>query len=394
MPTGPIDNNLPGDLAFEVGTLEENIRVIKNPPCASKPTKSFMSSRWNPIVDRPIRFALVGCGRVAERHVEALAACGDGTRWAAICDIDPAARHNWSRGLDVPGYGDIDDLLRECSFDVAVLATPSGLHPEQAIRTARAGRHVLTEKPMATRWSDGQRMVRACDENDVGLFVVKQHRYNPAVLALKEAIEGGRFGRIYSVQLNLFWARPQSYYDMAEWRGTWELDGGALMNQAIHYIDLLQWLVGPVESVHAFTSTLARRIEVEDTAAMNLRWRCGALGSVTVTMLTFPQNYEGSVTIIGEHGTVRLGGVACDRIDTWRFREPKPQDEELELEPWQAGDIYGSGHVPLYRNVVGLLRGTPHHLVDGHEGLKSLEIVIAAYRSAQEARRVSLPLDY
>lgn len=314
-------------------------------------------------------------------------------RWTAVCDVERAARDEWSTRLDVPAYDDLDRLLEDASIDVVVLATPSGLHPAQAIRAAEAGVHVVTEKPMATRWTDGQRMVRACDENGVALFVVKQHRFNPAVRALKAAIDEGRFGRIYSVQLNLFWTRPQSYYDMADWRGTWELDGGALMNQAIHYVDLLQWLVGPVESVHAFTATLARRIEVEDTAVVNLRWRCGALGSMSVTMLTHPNNYEGSITILGEDGLVRLGGVACNHVETWRFRDSR-EETSPDLHAWRDQGIYGSGHGPLYANVVRALRGEARPVVDGHEGLKSLEIVIAAYRSAQEGRRVSLPLDY
>ena len=353
-----------------------------------------MSSRWSCILDRPIRFALVGCGRVASRHVEALEACAADGGWAAVCDVDREARTAWSERLDVPAYADLEDLLRGARADVAVLATPSGLHPEQAVRAAEAGVHVLSEKPMATRWADGQRMVRACDENRVALFVVKQHRYNPAALVLKSAIEDGRFGRIYSVQLNLFWTRPQTYYDMAPWRGTWELDGGALMNQAIHYVDLLQWLVGPVEGVHAFTATLARRIEVEDTAVVNLRWRSGALGSMTVTMLAHPDNYEGSITVIGENGVVRIGGVACNTVETWRFRDPRAEDEVLGADGWRDEGIYGSGHAAIYHNVIQSLRGEDRPIVDGHEGLKSLEIVVAAYRSAQEGRRVALPLEY
>ncbi len=349
-----------------------------------------MSRGWKPITDRPVRFALVGCGRVATRHREAVAGCGSDARWVAVCDIDPGRRDEWSSTLDVPGFADLDDMLAAVDVDAVVLATPSGLHPSQAVAAAKAGVHVVTEKPMATRWHDGLAMVKACEDADVALFVVKQHRFNPAARAVRRAIEAGRFGRIYSVQLNLFWTRPQSYYDLAPWRGTWELDGGALMNQAIHYVDLLQWLFGPVESVHAFTSTLARRIEVEDTAAVNLRWRSGTLGAMNVTMLTHPSNFEGSLTVIGEHGTVRLGGVACSRIDTWQFadsREAPPAEED-----WSDADPYGSGHHPLYRNIVATLRGEDAPAVDGHEGLKSLEIVIAAYRSAQEAHRVSLPL--
>ena len=202
-----------------------------------------------------------------------------------------------------------------------MLATPSGLHPQQVIEIAAAGLDVMTEKPMATRWSDGLRMVRACDEAGVRLFVVKQNRRNRTLQLLRQAIQGDRFGRIYMVNVNVFWTRPQSYYDSADWRGTWEFDGGAFMNQASHYVDLLDWLIGPVESVMAYTGTLARRIEVEDTGVAALRWRNGAMGSVNVTMLTWPKNLEGSITILGEKGTVRVGGVAVNKIEHWEFAQ-------------------------------------------------------------------------
>ena len=184
--------------------------------------------------------------------------------------------------------------------------------------------HVVTEKPMATRWADGLDMVKACDRAGVRLFVVKQNRRNATLQLLKRAVEQKRFGRIFMVTINVFWSRPQSYYDSSKWRGTWEFDGGALMNQASHYVDLVDWLVGPVESVQAYIATLARNIQVEDTATVGVRWRSGALGSVNVTMLAYPKNFEGSVTILGEHGTVRIGGVAVNEIQTWDFATPLP----------------------------------------------------------------------
>ena len=171
----------------------------------------------------------------------------------------------------VRGFDSLSALLAGSDADAVVLCTPSGLHAEETVQAAAAGRHVITEKPMATRWEDGRRMVQACDRAGVRLFVVKQNRRNPTLQLLKRAVDGGRFGRIHAVQVNVFWNRPQSYYDSAAWRGTWEFDGGALMNQASHYIDLLEWLIGPVESVHAFTATLARNIQVEDSGVAVLR---------------------------------------------------------------------------------------------------------------------------
>ena len=279
-------------------------------------------------------------------------------------------------------------------MDVVVLTTPSGLHSTQAVQVAEAGFHVMTEKPMATRWADGNRMVQACDKAGVRLFVVKQNRRNKTLRLLKQAVDNGRFGRIYMVNVNVFWARPQSYYDSAAWRGTWEFDGGAFMNQASHYVDLMDWIIGPVESVQAYTATLARNIEVEDSGVASIKWRSGALGSVNVTMLTYPKNYEGSLTVIGEKGTVRVGGVAVNEIQTWEFADEHPSDSEVKEANYQTTSVYGFGHPVYYENVIGTLRGTAEAETDGREGLRSLELLVAIYIAARDGRRVSLPLDY
>ena len=247
---------------------------------------------------------------------------------------------------------------------------------------------------MATRWLDGLRMVKACDDAGVRLLVVKQNRLNATLQMLKRAIESGRFGRVYMVNINVFWTRPQSYYDSAAWRGTWEFDGGAFMNQASHYVDLLDWLIGPVESVQAYTATLARNIEVEDSGVMNLRWRSGALGAVNVTMLTYPKNMEGSMTVIGEKGTARIGGVAVNEIQHWEFSEPHADDERIRTASYETSSVYGFGHPLYYDNAIKVLRGEAAPETDGREGLRSLEILIATYMSARDGRRVALPLDY
>jgi len=275
---------------------------------------------------------------------------------------------------------------------VVVLATPSGLHSQQAMAVARSGRHVLSEKPMATKFEEGMAMVRACRDAGVKLFVVKQNRLNSTVQLVKRAIDQGRFGRIYMSTVNVFWTRPQSYYDAAPWRGRWDLDGGAFMNQASHYVDLLDWLVGPVDSVHAYTATLARDIEAEDTGVLSARLRHGGLASINVTMLTYPQNLEGSITILGEKGTVKIGGTAVNKIEHWQFAEPHADDEAVRNASYETGSVYGHGHPLYYDNVIQTLRGEASAEVDGYEGLRSLEILIAAYRSARDGQRVGLPL--
>ena len=344
--------------------------------------------------DRKIRFALVGCGRISGKHFEALKQHSARAELVAVCDVDPEALERACIRTRTEGFRSLDRLLEVAEVDAVVLATPSGLHTEQGIRVAESGRHVITEKPMATRWRDANRLVQTCDRAGVHLFVVKQNRRNPTLQLLKRAIDQRRFGRIYMVNLNVFWNRPQEYYDSAKWRGTWEFDGGAFMNQASHYVDLLDWLIGPVETVHALTATLARNIQVEDTGVANIRWRSGALGSLSVTMLTYPKNLEGSITIIGEKGTVRVGGVAVNEIQHWEFAEPDPDDEKIHDASYATTSVYGFGHPLYYENVIASLRGEAEPETDGREGLRSLELLIGMYLSARDGKPVSLPLDY
>ena len=346
------------------------------------------------ITGRKIRIALVGCGRISANHFDALEKHAADAEVVGVCDIDPAALERAVARTGAPGFPSLAALLAGCDADVVILATPSGLHSEQAIAVAAAGRHVMTEKPMATRWQDGKRMVAACDHAGVHLFVVKQNRRNATLQMLRRAVDEDRFGRIFMVAINVFWSRPQSYYESAPWRGTWEFDGGAFMNQASHYVDLLDWLIGPVESVQAYTATLARNIEVEDTGVVSIRWRTGALGSMNVTMLAYPRNYEGSITILGERGTVRIGGVAVNRIDHWEFADARPEDAQVEAASYETTSVYGFGHPAYYENVIASLRGEASPDTDGREGLHSLEILIATYLSARDGRRVALPLEY
>jgi UDP-N-acetyl-2-amino-2-deoxyglucuronate dehydrogenase len=342
---------------------------------------------------RRFRVVLVGCGRISERHLEAIAEHPD-LRLVAVCDeiLDRATAA--AEAFDVPAFSSYAAMLDAAPADVSVICTPSGLHPRHGIMAAERGLHVICEKPMATRLEEADALVRACDEAGVMLFVVKQNRLNPGIQLLKRAVERERFGRIYLANTTVRWNRPQSYYDMAPWRGTWEFDGGAFMNQASHYVDMIQWLAGPIETVCAKTATLARHIESEDTGVALLRFRNGALGVIEVTMLTYPRNLEGSITIIGEKGTVKVGGTALNRIEHWQFAEYDDDDREAEalmLAP-NPLSVYGSGHVPYYDNVVRVLRGEEGPGTDGREGRKSLELILGIYESARTGREVSLPL--
>ena len=346
------------------------------------------------ISDRKIKFAIVGCGRIARNHFAAIKQHHNRAELVSVCDVDSNALDAAVSATSAKPYSSLKTMLSQTDADVVVLTTPSGLHAEQAITVAASGRHIVTEKPMATKWADGLRMVKASDDAGVRLFVVKQNRQNATLQLLKRAVENGRFGRIYMVNINVFWTRPQDYYDSAEWRGTWEFDGGAMMNQASHYVDLLEWLIGPIESVQAYTATLARNIEVEDTAVVGIRWRSGALGSMNVTMLSYPKNYEGSITILGEKGTVRVGGVAVNEIQHWEFADRHADDDVIKSANYETTSVYGFGHPLYYDNVIEVLRGKAQPVADGREGLKSLEVLIATYLSARDGKRVCLPMVY
>lgn len=349
---------------------------------------------YTPITGRKLRLALVGCGRIAANHFGAMEGHSDHIELVDVCDIDPAALKAAVDRTGAKGHSQLADMLKATTADLVVLTTPSGLHPQQAIDVAKAGKHVMTEKPMATRWQDGLRMVKACDDASVRLFVVKQNRRNATLQLLKQAVEQGRFGRIYNVAMNVFWTRPQDYYDQGNgWRGTWEFDGGAFMNQASHYIDLLNWIVGPVESVMAYTATQARNIEAEDSGVAAIKWRSGAMGTLNVSMLTYPKNLEGSITILGEKGTARIGGVAVNEIQEWQFEQTQPEDEQIKAASYATTSVYGFGHPLYYGNVIATLRGEAEPETDGRSGLKSLELLVAMYRSAKNGIKVPLPLD-
>jgi len=347
-----------------------------------------------PIInDRKIRMAVVGCGRISKKHFGSIEKHQDNIELVSICDVQQKVLSEHEATYKVKGYLDLSDMLENEELDLVAICTPSGIHADQTELCAKHGVNVMTEKPMATRWSDGVRMVKACDDAGVRLFVVKQNRRNATLQLLKRAVNENRFGKIHMVHLNVFWTRPQEYYDQAPWRGTWEFDGGAFMNQASHYVDLLEWLIGPIEKVQAMMSTM-RDIEVEDTGVLNVKWRNGALGSMSVTMLTYPKNLEGSITILGEKGTVRVGGVAVNDIQHWEFDKPKDYDDEVKEANYQTTSVYGFGHPLYYNNVIEVLRGKSEPETDGREGLKSLEILIAAYLSARDGTTTSLPLEY
>lgn len=341
--------------------------------------------------EREFQVALVGCGRIARSHFQAIAEL-DGMALSGVCDIVEERAREAGEQWGVPWFTSYDEMLKQVACDVVVIATPSGMHPAHGIKAAQAGKHVVCEKPMAISLASADALVQACDEAGVRLFVVKQNRLNPAIQLVRRAIDRGRFGRIYMANATVRWARPQEYYDQAPWRGTWEFDGGAFMNQASHYVDLIQWLVGPVESVMARTATMARRIEAEDSGAAILKFRNGAIGVIEVTMLTYPRNLEGSITLVGETGTVKIGGTAVNKVEHWQFASYDDDDKLIETAATNPPNVYGFGHAGYYRNVLSVLRDEAAPDTDGRSGRKSLELILGIYESAKTGREVPLPL--
>jgi UDP-N-acetyl-2-amino-2-deoxyglucuronate dehydrogenase len=348
-------------------------------------------SRAQPRQRGQFKFALVGCGRISRNHFDAIRRI-DGLTLSAVCDVLPERARAAGEREGVPYFTSYEEMLRSADSDAVVVSTPSGLHAAHGALAARAGKHVVTEKPMAITLTQADELVKACDEAGVFLFVVKQNRLNPPIQLLRRAIDKERFGRIYLASTVVRWQRPPEYYAAEPWRGTWEFDGGAIMNQASHYVDLMQWLVGPVESVMAKTATQARRIEAEDSGVAILRFRSGALGVIEVNVLTYPRNLEGSITILGEKGSVKIGGTAVNRVEHWLFADYDDDDKLVEGASTNPPNVYGFGHEGYYRNVLAVLRGEAQPGTDGRAGRKSLELILGIYESAKTGRDVPLPL--
>ena len=338
-----------------------------------------------------VRIALVGCGRISRNHFEAIAKVPE-LELVAVADKDVGRAEREGALYGVPSFGSLEAMLSAVPSDLVSICTPSGLHPQHGVLSAQAGRHVLTEKPMAISLAGADDLVQACDAAGVHLFVVKQNRLNPAIQLLKRAVDKGRFGRIYMANTTVRWTRPQEYYDQESWRGTWEFDGGAMMNQASHYVDLMQWLVGPVESVLAKTATQARHIEAEDSGVAILKFRSGALGVIEVNVLTYPRNIEGSITILGEKGSVKVGGTAVNRVEHWQFESYDDDDKLVDATATNPPSVYGFGHEGYYRNLLPVLRGSAQADTDGRAGRKSLELILGIYESAKTGREVPIPL--
>jgi predicted dehydrogenase len=339
-----------------------------------------------------LRFALIGCGRIAVRHAELLGKKQiAGAELAAVCDVVPAKAERFGRQYGVPHFADMHEMMRTVAPDVAVVLTESGNHAEHVVSLAQYKRNVVVEKPMALTLDDADAMIEACDRAGTRMFVVKQNRFNVPVIKLRQALEAGRFGRLVMGTVRVRWCRTQAYYDQDAWRGTWALDGGVLSNQASHHVDLLEWMMGEVDSVFAKANTALVDIEAEDTAVVLLRFRNGALGVIEATTAARPKDLEGSISILGERGSVEIGGFAVNEMKVWNFSQADDEDATV-MQKYSVNppNVYGFGHQAYYEHVVDCILHDKQQLVDGLEGRKSLELISAIYESIETGREVPL----
>jgi len=339
-----------------------------------------------------LSFALIGCGRIAVRHSELLSSGAiAGAQLSAVCDLELEKARRIGEKCSVPYYTDVHEMLAKEQIDCVTVLTESGAHAANVLEIAPYGKHVVVEKPMALTLDDADSMISACDTNNCRLFVVKQNRFNVPVQKLREAREAGRFGKLVLGTVRVRWSRPQEYYDQDAWRGTWAWDGGVLTNQASHHIDLLEWMMGDVESVFAKSVTALVDIETEDTAVVILKFKNGALGVIEATTATRPKDLEGSISILGSHGTVEIGGFAVNEIRHWNFLDENENDKDV-LEKYSVNppDVYGFGHKAYYEHVVKCINDGTSAIVDGLEGRKSLELISAMYESVETGKEVEL----
>lgn len=339
-----------------------------------------------------LNFALVGCGRIAKRHSELLGLNQiKGARLAAVCDRVASKAEQTAQRFKVPAFTDMHAMMRESDIDAVVVLTESGHHAKHVVELAPYGKHIVVEKPMALTLDDADAMITACDRANIRLFVVKQNRFNVPVVKAREALEAGRFGKLIMGTVRVRWCRYQSYYDQDPWRGTWALDGGVLTNQASHHVDLLEWMMGDVESVYAKSATALAKIEAEDTAVVVLKFVNGALGIIEATTAARPTDLEGSLSILGEGGTVEIGGFAVNEMKVWRFAQAQDSDASV-LKDYSVNppNVYGFGHQAYYEHVVECISEGKRQAVDGLEGRKSLQLINAIYESIETGQEVKL----
>lgn len=339
----------------------------------------------------PLRIAHIGCGRISAKHFEALEKIQDKFTVVGVCDIDFDKANTaipWVRGFE-----DYVDMVKALKPDVVSISTPNGLHPPMIKKLVDLGvRNIICEKPLSIDYESGNDAYNHCKSAGARLFLICQNRFNDPIRALRKAVDGGKFGRIYMISSNVFWQRPQSYYDKdAAWHGTLEMDGGAYLTQATHYVDMVTWIAGSQpKMVFAKLATLARNIETEDTGSAIIEFSDGLLASINMTVLTYPKNLEGSITVLGENGTVKIGGIALNEVLHWEFDDKELRSPGVQIKDSSGASVYGAGHVHNYIDIHNaIVQGIPAN-IEGDTILTTQKILSAIYQSNNTKLPVSL----
>lgn len=339
------------------------------------------------------KVGLIGCGRIAKVHAEAVKQT-QGLELSGVCDIEESKYREFEEKYKVKGYGDFKMLLSKEKPDLIAIATPNGTHYSIASACIDRGFHILLEKPVTIKVEDAEDLVKRAQKERRNFFAVKQVRYNPSIQILKSAVADNKLGRIFGASLVIRWTRPQEYFDNSLWRGTLDQDGGTLLNQGIHYVDIMQWIAGDVKSVFGTAKTMFHEIDIEDMVFGLLKFDSGALGTIEFTINTFPHNLECSISVLGEKGSVKLSGSAMNKIELWEVKDmPKPVvPEGFSPHIYDHGLYQGScpNHMHVYKNVVRILRGENTDFVDGAEAIRSLKIVKSLYESSSSGKEVIL----
>jgi UDP-N-acetyl-2-amino-2-deoxyglucuronate dehydrogenase len=342
------------------------------------------------MADSMLNFGIIGCGRVAPRHAQSLQdlARSHQVKLTAICDEIESRANHFAKTYNAVPYTDYHSLLEDPNVDVVSICVPSGLHSKIGREAALAGKHVLVEKPIALNLADADALIETCEQAKVTLGVVLQNRFNPPMQDLRNLVDAGNLGRLMLASVTVRWYRPQSYYEDG-WHGTWAMDGGALMNQSIHHIDALQWLMGDVESVFAYTGTLGHKMEAEDVGVAVLRFKTGALATIEGSTITYPENLEGSIALFGEHGSVKVGGTALNRKVFWKVKDQIEQERELLTHDLvDPPSVYGTSHREQIAEMINAIRERRPVSTNGYEGRKSLKLVCAIYEAARAKQEV------
>ena len=345
-----------------------------------------------------MKYALIGCGRISTNHIKA--AVNNQLEIAAVCDINPAhmeellAKHNLAEDSSILRYTDYKTMVAEVQPELISIATESGLHAQIALYCIEHGIHVIIEKPMAMSMQDANAIIRLSEEKHVKVSACHQNRFNVAVQEMRKALEKGRFGRLSHGSIHVRWNRGHEYYTQAPWRGTWSQDGGALMNQCIHGIDLLRWMLGgDIEEVYGQTrQQFHDYLEAEDVGMAVVKFKNGTIGTIEGTTNVYPHNLEETLYVFGENGTVKLGGKSTNNIDVWDFADEAEYDQKNKglIEP--TSNVYGNGHTSLFADVIDAIQKDRSPYVDAYAGRDALELVLAIYKSQKTGQPVKLPL--